>query len=96
MTTPPNMETVPPTLGTSFITLHTCLSSNVLVDSVRLVCHRLQLQLDGALEPEAEQLLGVADQEVDRLVGPAPADERRDTDQVVLPLDYHLRKLCSS
>ena len=58
--------------------------------------HRLQLELDRALEPEAEQLLGVADQEVDRLVGPAPADERRDPDQVVLPLDNHLGKLCSS
>ena len=59
--------------------------------------HRLQLQFDRALEPEAEQLLGVADQEVDRLVGPAPADEGRDPDQVVLPLDDHLRrKLCSS
>ena len=54
---------------------------------------RLQLQLDRALEPEAEQLLGVADQEVDRLVGPAPADECRDPDQVVLPLDDHLRKI---
>lgn len=39
-------------------------SSDVLVDEGGPVVCRLQLQLDRALEPEAQQLLRVADQEV--------------------------------
>ena len=56
---------------------------------------RLQFQLDGALEPQTEQLLRVADQEVDGLVGPVPRDDGGDPDEVVLPLDDDLTKLRS-
>ena len=53
---------------------------------------RLQLQLDRTLEPQAQQLLRVPDQEVDGPVRPRPADDGRDPDEVVLSLDDDLSK----
>ena len=44
---------------------------------------RLQLQLDRALEPQAQQLLRVADQEVDGPVGPGARDDGGHSDEVV-------------
>ena len=71
---------------------HSFVSSNVLVHRVRLVRGSLQFQLDGTLEPQAQQLLRVPDQEVDGPVRPGPGYDCGDPDEVVLSLDDDLRK----
>jgi hypothetical protein len=59
---------------------------NIFEDDILGTVQELELQLDGAFEPEREHLLGVADEEVDLAREHALLDERGNAHHVVLPL----------
>lgn len=65
-------------------------ASNVFEDHVLAVSRRLQLELDGALEDVAEDLLGVANQEIHLPRNHHPLDNAAHKDHVCPPLDEDL------
>lgn len=68
-----------------------CAALNIFEDHVLAVSRRLQLEFDRALEDVAEDLLGVADQEVHLPRNHHPLHDATHKDHVCPPLDEDLR-----